>query len=605
MEQHINLTNTYNELLKHVNRQIVTYYYNSSINDTREILRLLLLLINNNFNFINKLDLNKILSFLFVRSYTCYYPCKYDPTQMFIIAKYVCDNYLDDIDFSILGIMIRNKKLPTIQKYILTTKNIRGKWVCAISIPFNIHDYYSLGNRYFNENNDQTFYKSVDLLKKIKQQNIIFCDDDIILMARYYIYCGSYLYDYFSMNKIIPSDKIINYILETCTTIQFEKLFNLDIKLKSEYVITACKFINIELILYLLDFNLRISKECINILIDSIIKRKNNSKLYRTELYHEMTVQRAIVVFDKLILHGCELTYDNIVNLTKLKATVPDFEKYNIKLQDDFIETCSQYNYYPYNTHIKHTNNSLSLECSKYGSVKNIQHILEQNPSLKLTQECLENACKIRCNAPVINFIIANSIIPNFNCVKNIINSQTHKSYIINLIATFENEYLKEKDELFSLREKNIKIKEELSILKSKTSGNIDQEFLIDYPEKKIDDILKDQKLDNNTSQNNNTSSNSLINSYIKLDNIPKTFIFTDKIRCNSKIKKLLNITSIKSFIELRRYLLQYIIKNSLLKQNIITLNTDLQDILKIHENTKINFYDIDKLSYLFIKIEK
>ena len=118
MVDHIKLKSDYIKLYKHIDKIYSSYYSTQYLKNNQIVFDILLSLIGNNFIFSNKEELNNILYFLYIRSYTRYYDTDFPDNIMRNICMYFINNYLDKIDIEILWFMLQNKKLDIFNKYI-------------------------------------------------------------------------------------------------------------------------------------------------------------------------------------------------------------------------------------------------------------------------------------------------------------------------------------------------------------------------------------------------------------------------------------------------------------------------------------------------------
>jgi len=597
MPDFIELQSDYTRLCNYINKYVgknsLTYYV---LEEHNIVFELLLKLCGNDFEFPEKKELNKILMFIFVIPFMNYREPNFNANYYTNFAIYFINNYLDDINMNILGYILKNKKLGIYKKNFSSQYKIRLKIISCLNVPikylnFKFRVFYDdiINNRFENKEYD------------IEYNKILFTDEDILNSCSYILHTEKILFKYFKKNNdgIVSEDILLN-IVSTCTPEIFKRIMDLnDLNynfINEKILFKTCEYLNYDLIEYLLNFNIKNIDDAINVLMKALKKKyiKLCSNLihnnYYSEYIHDSNKFKIISCIEKLVFYGCYLTYDNILNLTKLRIELSDFEKYNIKFEENFVEVCSDYNFFPYDKHIKHTTKSLEIECSKDRSISHLKKILENNPNLKLTQKCLENACTIKTNAPIINYILYNSEINcNHRCLINIIKSNISKQYVLNLIDNYAYIYKKEQDELEMLRKENIELKNKLSNLnpsKKKKTDFISDDFLIkDNIECKIDKLSIEDPVED-----------------FKLKVIPNTFEYNNKLNWNSKILKELDISSDLSFIGFRNILIKYILKNKLLKQNKIYLNDKLKYILK-NNIEKISFRNLNNFIYNLVKV--
>lgn len=405
-------------------------------------------------------------------------------------------------------------------------------------------------------------------------------------------YYASHINNFINVVKKLMSKKLI--IQEECLLTSITNDNNIssivsNILLDNGCIVTnksldrACQFNNKKFIFRILSMGIKPDKNTYNSLI------KNSKKSYDVPCaYNSHEIKHSI---NCLIKAGYVIDYDDVVEAIKYGCYIENIYKYDIDFKDEFTEVCSKYSYYPYDytkLNINYTLNALYIECEKSNNLSYIKKIVDSGT--KPDMECMLKACSVSQNSEVIEYFIkVHGIKPNIKCIEKSNNKYINPN-INSIIELWNYEFIEPKSELepeSKPKSKNNyeKLAESLGLLDEFKEFNIDMS------------ICSNNKNKNNT---NNYNPN------YKLINID----YSDKTPKNRRVKNIINNKIIKffkikdkkiSFIDLKKKLLDYILKMNLIvkNKNYIQINDNLKKTLKVKIGY-VKFADFDKLVSLF-----
>ncbi len=249
---------------------------------------------------------------------------------------------------------------------------------------------------------------------------------------------------------------------------------------------------------------------------------------------------------DIIIEYGIEITKEIIIKLLNIRYMIKKIAKYDIEIDEDIVIKMCEINYYPYEFKIKPTEKILNIECNRRDNIEKIKEMKERGG--KYNRNHLLIACSHLKNGKVIKYLIKEcKIKPDREII-----TKFEDTYGIDglrcLIDNYDNE-----------TNKNIEIEEEPVELNS--------ELLIDIePNKKIFEENKEYE--------------------IKVS-IKKFF----------KLKK-----NEYSLVEMKKILLDYLIKNNLVISKYFVINRELENLIKIQFSKIINIDNISNIiTHFFI----
>jgi len=156
--------------------------------------------------------------------------------------------------------------------------------------------------------------------------------------------------------------------------------------------------------------------------LDNIINCiiKDDIYLKKKYLCYDYRFNNINNIINYFVNKKCKMSIDNFIKMTKLKIHIKNPSNCGIDINNSEIKKILfNNNFNPYNIKFDITLDLLQNECEKPANTKKIKEICKKiNPDVK----CLENACKIRNNKSVINYLLNDkNIIPNIQCIVNYI----------------------------------------------------------------------------------------------------------------------------------------------------------------------------------------
>ncbi len=244
-------------------------------------------------------------------------------------------------------------------------------------------------------------------------------------------------------------------------------------------------------------------------------------------------------IMDIFIIYGIKVDKELVIKLLNKTCYINNIEKYDVVIDEEILQICSNYSYYPYKFNIKPPKSVLLKECSKTNNLETLKKLKESGGEYDV--DCLIEACKNKNNGKSIKYLINDcGVKANDSCVKVF-----QECYHVEALDLVIKGYDPSK-------------KEETKISKSVL---LDQDStLIIEPRELCIDYNADYQL-------------------------------------KSKIKKFLDYKkkSIK-YLELYELMLKYLIAKKLVIGNYFVLNQNLADIIKL-ENA--NILHIDQLKHI------
>jgi hypothetical protein len=186
----------------------------------------------------------------------------------------------------------------------------------------------------------------------------------------------------------------------------------------SEHVSMICGSVNcnIETIKYIINRKIIPSHDCIDRILNGNITLYKKYNYYFDPLNigseHKLS-DNIPKVIDILTDCGLSLTLEDVKKLSNNKITILNFEKYGFEIDNELIQICLDKKIYP--EYI--TTKCFSQERLKhlFKSVRHVSEIMDYIKDREVTYdiECLRNACKIKNNKEIINFLIKQGVEPD------------------------------------------------------------------------------------------------------------------------------------------------------------------------------------------------
>ena len=219
---------------------------------------------------------------------------------------------------------------------------------------------------------------------------------------------------------------------------------NKDLILDSDYLIASCYYRKIDLIEYFLNNKIEIDHLCLkalySILLTKDILKINDSFMNYFNLQYKKNIDietslKIIKIFQK---YNYIFTYEDASFLVKHHVEIPSFEKYNIVIDNAFINLCEINNFYPNYGDDKITKIKGLKLFDSYFNVTELKHQLSQI-NFKPTRECLYKACAKQNNTSVIKYLISLGLQIDEKCIE-LSKITLHKYSTLQLVL---DEYLK------------------------------------------------------------------------------------------------------------------------------------------------------------------
>ena len=385
-------------------------------------------------------------------------------------------------------------------------------------------------------------------------------------------------------NALIRNKELANYYL------------NIGIQPNIESLEKACESRDINLIQMILLCKLTPTDKC----FDGLFTGYNS--------YRSSTDPIIPQIIDMLVVHGYNLTYDNVLKALTYKCKINNIKNYNIKFDGKFIEKCAELGFYPYTKNeigISPTIECLRIECTRSNNLKAIKQLVANG--LKPDIECLKNACRHHSNITVIRYLVEkHNLKTNADCIKAFANTIGNKT--LNYIVLYANlSEVQADSEANKLEIKKLGFVDdpELEDLKPESDLELESE-----PESEDESETKEKKPNQKPKEIQETKEEKY--NIFKIEDMKLEIDSRKKYSLCQGVPQLFNMKqSAKNsvtltYIDIRKLLLTYIVNNKLINnetKNIIKLDTSLSTILKAQKDQYIKFENIDNVVKKFIKI--
>ncbi len=346
---------------------------------------------------------------------------------------------------------------------------------------------------------------------------------------------------------------------------------NKDLILDSDYLIASCYSKKVDLIEYFLNNKIEVNHLCLkalysNSLTNDILKINDSFMNYFNLQYKKnidiVTSLNIIKIFQK---YNYIFTYDDACFLIKHHVEIPSFEKYNINIDDAFINLCELNNFYPNYGEDKITKiKGLKLFDSNMYVTELKTEISKIN--YKPDQECLYKACARQNNTSVIKYLISLGLQIDEKCIE-ISKKILHKNSSLLLVL---DEYMK-----------NAK----------KPDVNVELEDKIKKMESRIKELEHELKVKNNKPK---------IENNVKISYLDKKIKLTQKqeVKVSGEFAQFFYIkTDFINLLTFKKVLLNYFKEKNLIKKDSfdIILESDLIKLIKFEKyGNQIDLKDLD-----------
>lgn len=389
-----------------------------------------------------------------------------------------------------------------------------------------------------------------------------------------------------SNNKFKPNQESLYCAIRSGSLDIAHMLILCGCKLNVKCLEQACQYRYIEIIEYILNNKITPTKECFNSIFSCITNNMLAFYGHRSRHYDDYDYVKLKIctkIIDMFVIAGYKITYDDAILATKNKTIINNFQSFNVTLDDNFLEICSEVDIDPVIYGVLPTLKYLQKECCKSGNIDKIRKIINNGVMPDII--CLHNACVNKNNAPVIKLLISKGIDPDIKSIK-ILSNVIGNTSLTFLVDTY-------------VKQKLVPIKKSIENAVYKvTNTNI-----ILPTVNKIEDNAEDNINNYTNSKTNDVDDDISKNEVDDFVDIPTDYDFRLKRSYYDDILKLLSVNpSEYSFIDIRKEFMSYSIKNNIINNNIIKLNSAIKKLLK-NNKYKSSYYiaDFDRLIYNII----
>jgi hypothetical protein len=426
-----------------------------------------------------------------------------------------------------------------------------------------------------------------------------------------------------------------------CAVLPYSKpiiqaLINRGIKISSDHLGIVCANCNLEAIEYILQITrMPINKQHYRALVGSSIYdpepeleyyyyRKNKPSKFKNGYSDEK--------MELLIKYGFKPDYDDVLFGIKNKISIPNIERFGIKLDAKILDACYDVDYYPkYNFDFIDKELIALQELCTSRRISEIKSKIKKN-NLVPDRKCMENVCKFAKNSPVYEFLKSNGGKTTYKCIRNCAEFLKNNPFLLTIIDDYEKihqaEIEKYEDNIKKLEEQvktlggtiqsNVQMTQKVALQKEED----DEVEEIDYKPnekiniigKKLKKIPKNIEIIDDDQDDNQENVKEEDKKELNIINLPVDPNKVIEIQKEYKLKsalpdKFVEIFEIKnskkmSYTEIKQYLMNEIKTNVWFDEqnkNLIKLPDDIKEKLKLEKNGLINFSDLDKLICLIL----
>ena len=469
-------------------------------------------------------------------------------------------------------ILIISALLKISNKYIFPTQNMITliSQIDQLNLEKIIQNFQKLDKTYcdrlFSEKNGKTLYGSIThfigIINNTKIKLLEYVIDNISYQTfidnistcrnipqEYDIALIKFITKMIELKELKISKNLIDFLILKPSILEkfYEKIIiNSDILFKKDVLDRTISLLDKKLLIKILNNNNDNKIE----IDDSTIKNLV-SKSYIRENIGASNNKLIAELIDILIEYNLKVNKNLIIMMLEKGCYINNLEQYEIVIDNDILEKCAEYSYYPYQYDFIPSNKIMIIECSKVGNLEKIKELKEKGGILDI--ECLKQACNLRKNGKVIKYLINQcKLKPNDECLTCF--------QEINYIEAFD------------------------TLLKSYCDSML---------------TIKNEKDDKNDKDIKNNDNNLILNDSILTSITPKDFIINTELEyeLKTKIKKLLNYKkkTIK-YNELNKIMIKYLIDNKLIIGFYFIINEELSLIIKL---TKGTIFHIDELQHM------
>jgi len=216
-----------------------------------------------------------------------------------------------------------------------------------------------------------------------------------------------------SNQKVMPTTQCAKNAIIAHNNQMLNLLLNIGVHIDTECLMQACNNYNEEAIRTLLDHKVEPNRSCFNALVQRCYGAYNSTR-GDSESYNAQKVANLI---ELLINAGYQIEYEDVLQALQHSCYILNIERFKIKFDQKFLETCSAVNYYPYNLDIKPTMEIFYKECDRQSNFGTIKKFISMG--LKPDAECLHRASRHKQNKKVLEILITAGVKVDTVCLEN------------------------------------------------------------------------------------------------------------------------------------------------------------------------------------------
>jgi hypothetical protein len=408
------------------------------------------------------------------------------------------------------------------------------------------HEHFGM---YYKKNSNEVDLKSMfNIVDKTKQLLETFCQ-----MSEFKHQYDLYFLNELLYRKIVPTSTTV----EHCFRHQVESVINTVIhaggQITQQCLQIACKKLNLELIKKCIYANLHFDTICFENAI--LCVKYSNGNINE--------------ILNLMINDNYCFTKKDIIQLISAKINF-DYEKFKVEFDKELMIECSIHGFYPSILNkSKLPIECLLQECKQKNNLKNIQTLITVH-GLKPNQQCLYEACNVADNETTIEFLMDYNLKLDWKC-----------------IDMMRNNY----DRVTSSRVRPL-IK---MLLKS---NYVPDQIEDDEHEQKYDDneiIIESEKKDVEEKETRKKPLTVAVIEFKQSD-----YDFQKDYNVKTIFKKQFKLKESKqSFLKMRQFLIQYLMKQNLCyseDKKLIRIDSTLSKILELQEDHYVEIFDLDQL---------
>ena len=379
--------------------------------------------------------------------------------------------------------------------------------------------------------------------------------------------CVSYLLNEKNMATGELLDTLMKNAIES-GCIDIVEIIGEKCQLNYDHLLHACKHSDGAAIKYIIENKIIPTYECLEEYIDAVGISGRRYGKYVAEPLSKTGIE---TIANLIINYGVVPDKNIMLKMARKHAMIHNVEKFNIEFDQDYNTFCIETNTNPYNKKLPYTIDNLATVCRK-GPISAVRKIISQQ--IVPNEKCLEEAVLSKSNLPTIRELITKhkvkvSLDALVNCANMQGRSQTEfiiKSYVE-----------QERNKTRNIPDKQPEqIKEEVKINNSDDDDLNDDDL---NKEKIIVDLKEKAVMNPQTNKKFNNSEKKVISAY-------EATLFGTKRIGTKRIAT--------SYGKYKQLLAIYIMKNGVLKDNLLHIDSALAKLSNIDKDSYVSGDDIE-----------